>query len=226
MVMPKRLLNVTFRCATRLLCGKVLSQSWVSCMPLPPVALVGASAGRGPQASRAAPALEIANKFRRLIPSCSATGWAASTWPFISILLQMAQTVWPPSITSAWPTTNAASSEHSHKTAAATSSGRPIRPDRVPGRGRLGCPSGVSPKTRSIMWGVDDCRAMALMRMPALSVVEGRRSWSRPSNPELRRTVGGSDRGKPLTPAPDDVFTMAPPPPVREQAESRASWTG
>ena len=37
-------------------------------------------------------------------------------------------TVWPPSMTMAWPTMKAAASEHSQTTAAAISSGLPIRP--------------------------------------------------------------------------------------------------
>jgi hypothetical protein len=61
------------------------------------------------------------------------------------------QVVWPPSTTSAVPVVKEASSEHSHSTAEAISSGLPILP--------IGSwastawrPSGVSPKTRSIMW--------------------------------------------------------------------------
>ena len=46
MVMPKRLPNVTFRCATRLLCGKVLSQRVVKAMLALP-RFVGAAAAAG-----------------------------------------------------------------------------------------------------------------------------------------------------------------------------------
>src|SRR5215213_4339866 len=60
-------------------------------------------------------------------------------------------TVWPPSTTIACPTTKEAASEHSHRTAAAISSGFPILPmgscEIIRWR-----PSGVSPVTRSIIW--------------------------------------------------------------------------
>src|SRR2546423_1709614 len=63
-------------------------------------------------------------------------------------------TVWPPSITMACPTTKEAASEHSHRTAAAISSGLPTLP--IGSRAlalaiSLSRPSGVPPLKRSII---------------------------------------------------------------------------
>jgi putative SOS response-associated peptidase YedK len=58
--------------------------------------------------------------------------------------------VWPPSMTIACPTTNAAASEHSQTTAAAISSGFPIRPTGSHAI-TLSRPSGVPPLKRSII---------------------------------------------------------------------------
>src|SRR5438128_10853252 len=59
-------------------------------------------------------------------------------------------TVWPPSMTIACPTTKAAASEHSQTTAAAISSGFPIRPIGSCAI-TLSRPSGVPPLNRSII---------------------------------------------------------------------------
>src|SRR5205823_5755105 len=59
-------------------------------------------------------------------------------------------TVCPPSMTMAWPMTKAASSEHSQTTAAAISSGFPIRPTGSCAI-TLSCPSGVPPVNRCII---------------------------------------------------------------------------
>ena len=59
-------------------------------------------------------------------------------------------TVWPPSITIAWPTMKAAGSEHSQMTAAAISSGLPIRPAGSSAI-TFARPSGVPPVKRPII---------------------------------------------------------------------------
>src|SRR5947209_16220577 len=72
-------------------------------------------------------------------------------------------TVWPPSITMAWPTMNAAPSEHSQTTAAAISSGLPIRPAGSSAI-TLARPSAVPPVKRSIIGVSMYPGQMALMR--------------------------------------------------------------
>jgi hypothetical protein len=59
-------------------------------------------------------------------------------------------TVWPPSMTMACPTTKAAASEHSQTTAAAISSGLPIRPTGSSAI-TFARPSGVPPVKRPII---------------------------------------------------------------------------
>ena len=71
----------------------------------------------------------------------------------MSLLLER-QAVWPPSTTIGCPTVNAASSEHSHSTAAAISSGRPMRP------------TGSWAMTAARPWG--SCRSAGMLPGPAL----------------------------------------------------------
>src|SRR5207244_5903568 len=59
-------------------------------------------------------------------------------------------TVWPPSTIRAWPTVKEAASEHSHTTALAISSGRPILPIGS-SEITLARPSGVPPVKRAII---------------------------------------------------------------------------
>jgi len=68
----------------------------------------------------------------------------------------------------AFPVTKEASLEDSHRTAAAISSGVPMRPMGSWSRIAL-LPSVVVPKTRSIMWVSMMPGQMALMRMPELA---------------------------------------------------------
>src|SRR4051794_22829558 len=94
-----------------------------------------------------------------LHPLLAAGGWCWFGWP------GSPQAVWPPSTTMACPTVNAASCEHIHNTAAAISSGRPMRPigswPMTAAR-----PSSVSPVKRRIISVSMMPGQTALMRMP------------------------------------------------------------